>query len=157
MKPPAESTPETETQPAASEDRWLGLLIYGLALVGLLPLLIWLGRTVFHQEQSHHALLVLVFSGVMLAIERRGRWRPVLQLNHSATASLMAGLGLLAAAGFLNLGLLALLALAVLLYSLIVFIFGESASRMAAALAAALGAYLLAVLILPISDWTLRL
>jgi len=144
-------------------DGVLAVLIYGCTGLLFYPLAVWVFTQTLSQEQLHYPLIVLALGGFLLLTEKRQVLRPHLRHNASSVGLLLATYAcvlvswLLAARemGAVAVGLV-FVGMACYAGSVVQFIFGKKAARVAALILVAFLFFIGMILVLDGLDWRLR-
>ncbi|MDX2080132.1 MAG: archaeosortase/exosortase family protein [Terrimicrobiaceae bacterium] len=139
------------------ENRLLAIVAWGAVLAVFAPSLLWLGQATWQTNQLRDAAVVLAFALVFLLRDRPGRMEWKMEFTPLAStylggACLLAGIGV-----FFRWPLAMVIALGLLAGALLVFLFGECMSRIAAGVAAAFSGLVALAVVSPWVDLPLRL
>lgn len=145
-----------EKSPPRIDSRLWAVVAWGAVLAVFAPSLIWLGQAAWQTNQLRDAAVVLGFALVFLLREKPGsiQWKfefSALSMSYLGGACLLAGL-----ATILGWPLAMVIALGLLAGAVLVFLFGEPMSRIAAGLAVAFSGLVALAVVSPWADFPLR-
>ncbi len=133
-----------------------GWLVYAACAAAFLPVLTWIARRALAHDQLFSAFILLGFAGIMLAAEHRRHLKPAMRFRPACFYLLLLSYGLLAAAKWYHLPPLVIISACCAAGSFLLYLFGPSIARPAAAFLAAFGVFACFSLIMPRFDWPLR-
>ena len=142
--------------PSGKGESILATALYAITGLVYLPLGFWLYRQTTTHEQLLQALIVFVFTGLLIFYERRASLQFKIGFRSSSQNLLLAGYLFIALSVVFNSGLVFLVSFCLVLASGLDYLFGPKILRKLVPMLIGLAVFLLIILLLPALDWPLR-